>query len=153
MSEFPGGATCHCFLPPIYITHRLSSLRVGSVFSVKWKLLGRGSGLNVGRRRLEHYGRLGPAVGWFLRHLQQCGRIVFTGSAVAWNILLVRFLERNATVKENASDVMPSKSRGASWGAKHRSLISSQWDSNIILCRWEIRPISSADYVEKYGIW
>jgi hypothetical protein len=38
-------------------------------------------------------------------------------------------------------------------GCKHRSLISSWWDSNIILCRWEIRPISSAGYVEKYGVW
>ena len=36
---------------------------------------------------------------------------------------------------------------------KHRFLISSWWDSNIILRRREIGPISSAGYVEKYGVW
>jgi len=49
---------------PITGTHWILSFRVGSVFSVKWKLLGTGPSLTVGRRwRFEKYGRLGPDVG------------------------------------------------------------------------------------------
>jgi hypothetical protein len=59
----------------------------------------------------------GAGRGLIFETLPAVRRIAFTGSAVAWNILLVRFLEWNARVNENASYVMPSKSRGASWGA------------------------------------